>query len=54
LTDDRSACIIVNGHAHVVLLSEPFFQTHSRSVRYATRSPKRKVWSHAPVEAGRK
>lgn len=30
LTDDRSACMIVNDHAHVVLLSEPFFQTFTR------------------------
>jgi predicted lactoylglutathione lyase len=27
LTDEQSACMIVNGHAHVVLLSEPFFKT---------------------------
>jgi uncharacterized protein len=30
LTDDRSACMIVNDHVHVVLLSEPFFQTFTR------------------------
>jgi predicted lactoylglutathione lyase len=29
-TDDRSACMIVNDHAHVVLLSEPFFQTFTK------------------------
>jgi predicted lactoylglutathione lyase len=29
-TDDRSACMIVNNHAHVVLLSEPFFQTFTK------------------------
>jgi predicted lactoylglutathione lyase len=29
-TDDRSACMIVNDHARVVLLSEPFFQTFTK------------------------
>lgn len=30
LTDGRSACMIVNEHAHVVLLSESFFQTFTK------------------------
>jgi len=29
-TDDQGACMIVNDHAHVVLLSEPFFQTFTK------------------------
>ncbi len=29
-TDDQAACMIVNDHAHVVLLSEPFFKTFTK------------------------
>jgi predicted lactoylglutathione lyase len=32
LTDDQAACMIVNDHAHVVLLSEPFFKTFTKRV----------------------
>jgi predicted lactoylglutathione lyase len=29
-TDDKAACMIINEHAYVMLLSEPFFKTFTR------------------------